>query len=388
MREPSIAATTPKLRTLTLGAAVAVIVASPQLFAMIRQVSDGGTTIAAVYLPQLTESYRNFGVGLTTLFAPSPRLAHFHLGQLAAAYQFTDKAQQAEGIPTFGVILSALAVAGLVLTWRRRQSWWLALLWLAGAALALGPTLVIGTRMFIPLPTSWHGVTVSELMPYTWLIRIPGLSALREADRLTLLGLMGAVVLAGAAVDWVCSHGRKVVAGAVIVLVAAAGFLEAGWSAVGAAQMPTALPSVDGPIAVDHSGSVVVDVPFGLRGGVGVGGHPLPPQALVLATADGHPRAESYTSWVPKATSAGMMGYPFYRFLNSAQNGQRFPVGGADRALAERSARSADIGWVIVWHKRLRASRPAIIDYLYATGFRVDYQVHRGDVGISVWHRP
>ena len=33
---------------------------------------------------------------------------------------------------------------------------------------------------------------VSLLMPYTWLVRVPGLSALREADRLALLGLVGA----------------------------------------------------------------------------------------------------------------------------------------------------------------------------------------------------
>ena len=39
-------------------------------------------------------------------------------------------------------------------------------------------------------------------MPYTWLVHIPGLSALREADRFALLGMIGAAVLAGAAVDW------------------------------------------------------------------------------------------------------------------------------------------------------------------------------------------
>ena len=35
-------------------------------------------------------------------------------------------------------------------------------------------------------------------MPYTWLMRIPGLSAFREADRFALLGLVGAALLAGA----------------------------------------------------------------------------------------------------------------------------------------------------------------------------------------------
>jgi hypothetical protein len=379
------------LRPLAIGAAVAVVVASPQLVAMVRQAADGGTTIASGDITQLTQSYRDFGVGLPTLFSPSPRLGHFHLGQLAAAYQFTDKAQLAEGIPAFGVVLAALALVGLALTWRRRQSWWLALLWLAGAALALGPTLAIGTRTFIPLAARWHGVTVSELMPYTWLIRIPGLSALREADRLALLGLMGAVVLAGAAVqwlwDWLRQHTLRTVAVGAVVVIAAAGFVEAGWSATGAPRMPSAMPSVDGPIAADHSGSIVVDVPFGLRGGVGVTGFAVPPEALLLATADGHPRAISYTSWVPQPTKAGITSYPFYRLLYDAQGGARFPPGGADRVIASRSARRANIGWIIVWHRRNRGARPAIVRYLYASGFHIDYQVHAGDGGITVWRR-
>jgi hypothetical protein len=384
-RQPQRAALTPGLRTLALGAVVAVAVASPQLAAMIGQAASGGTTIAAANVQQLTESYRSFGVGLPTLFAPSPRLAHFGLGQLTAAYQFTDKAQRGEGIPTFGVVLAALAAAGLCLSWRRRASWWLALLWLGGAALALGPTLVVGSRTFVPLATAWHGVTVSPLLPYTWLIRVPGLSALREADRLALLGLLGAAILAGAAVDWACAHLRKVVAGAALVVVAAAGFLEAGWSATGYPQMAAAMPVVDGPIAADHSGTIVVDVPFGLRGGVGIGGQPLPPQALVVATADGHPRAESYSSWVPEATSRAIDRRPFYRFLDAAQTGARFPHNGPDQRAAMQSARQLRVGWVIVWHSTRLAGRPAVISYLYATDFKIAYQVHHGSTGITVW---
>jgi hypothetical protein len=369
------------LRTLALAAGVAVIVAAPQLFAMIRQVAEGG---AAVAPNELTQTYREYGVGLPTMFAPSPRLAHFHLAQLAAAYQFPEPS---EGIPTFGITLAGLAIIGLALTWRRRSSWWLALLWLAGSALALGPTLGVGARTYIPLASSWHGVTVSLLMPYTWLVRVPGLSALREADRLALLGLLGAAVLAGAAIQWLCQHARPVVAAAVIVIVAAAGFLEAGWSASRAPTMHATMPSVDGPIAADKSRSIVVDVPFGLRGGVGLTGWPMPPQALVLATTDGHPRAISYTSWVPRPTRSGISHYSFYRYLYEAQNGARFPPGGADRTAALRSLRRMNIGWVIVWHGRHQAARRSVINYLYATGFHVDYRVSTPDSGISVWRR-
>ena len=385
IRDPRRAAITPGLRTLALGAVVAVVVASPQLAAMIGQAASGGTTIAAANVQQLTESYRNFGVGLPTLFAPSPRLGHFGLGSLTAAYQFTDKAQRAEGIPTFGVVLAALAVIGLALSWRRRAAWWLALLWLAGAALALGPTLVIGTRTFVPLATTWHGVIVSPLMPYTWLIRVPGLSALREADRLALLGLLGAAILAGLAIDWICGHHRKLLAGAVVVVIAAAAFLEAGYSANGYPQMAAELPAVDGPIAADHSATIVVDIPYGLRGGVGVGGQPIPPEALVIATADGHPRAESYSSWVPKATSKAINRRPFYRFLDDAQTGARFPHDGPDQRAAAASARRLRIGWIIVWHSVHLAGRASVISFLYGTDFKVDYQVHHGDTGITIW---
>jgi hypothetical protein len=375
----------PGLRTLALGAVVAAIVASPQLIAMILQAVHGGTKLPSSTISQLTQSYHDFGVGLPTLFAPSPRLGHFHLGQLASAYQYTDVAQHLEGIPTFGVVLAALAVAGIALSWRRRPMWWLALLWLAGAALALGPTLIIGTRTFTPLATNWHGVTVSQLMPYSWLIRIPGMSALREADRLALLGLLGAAILAGAAIQWLCDHAKRVVAGAVIVVLAAGAYLEAGWTARGA-TMPMTMPSVDAPIAADLSGSIVVDVPFGLRGGVNVQGFKMPAQSLVLATADGHPRAGSYTSWVPQPTVTGMSRIIFYRLLlYGAQDGKRYP--GPLHILARKSAVDQNIGWVIVWHTNRRGARTSLVKYLYATGFCVAYQVHSGGDGITVWGR-
>jgi hypothetical protein len=376
------------LRTLGLAALVAVAVASPQLFAMIRQVAEGG---AAVGAQQLTETYREYGAGLPAMFAPSPRLGHFHVGtypllRLAAAYRFDEPS---EGIPTFGVVLSGLAVAGLALTWRRRQSWWLALLWAAGAALALGPTLKIGNATYIPLADRWHGVTVSLLMPYTWLVRVPGLSALREADRLALLGLLGAAILAGTAVHWLTQHAKPVITAAVLVVIVAAGALEAGWSAGSAPTMRTTMPEVDAAIAADPSNSIVVDVPFGLRGGVGLTGFKMQPESLILATDDGHPRAISYTSWVPQPTKDGIFKDPFYRCLYGAQNGQRHAcdAAGVARALASLRHGSPRIAWVIVWHSRQRAARPSVISYLHATGFGIDYKVNTPDAGISVWHR-
>jgi len=370
------------LRTLALAAVVTVVVASPQLYAMIRQVAGGG---AAVGAQELTQTYRYYGVGLPTLFAPSPRLGHFHLLRLASAYHFQ---QPGEGVPTFGVTLGALAVLGLILTWRRGSSRWLAVLWAAGAVLALGPTLRIGDVTHVPLHERWHGVTVSLLMPYTWLVRVPGLSALREADRLALLGLLGAAILAGTAVHWLTQHARPVIAAAVIVVIAAAGFMEAGWSATATKTMPVTMPQVDRLIAADPSHSIVVDVPFGLRGGVGLTGFKMQPESLILATDDGHPRAISYTSWVPQPTRAGILRNPFYRCLYGAQDGARHACDAAQVARALASLRHGPrIGWVIVWHSRTRAARPTVISFLQATGFGIVRRVNTPDAGISVWHR-
>jgi hypothetical protein len=276
------------------------------------------------------------------------------------------------------VVLTVLALIGLAVSWRRRAAWLLAALWLGCAWLALGPTLWISGTAHEPVASMWHGERVSLIMPYTWLMRVPLLSDLREADRFALLGLVGAALLAGSAVDWLRRHAWPAIA-----VVAALAVLEAGWwnpTAVG--TMRTTLPALDRPIAADHSGSVVVDYPFGLRGGIPLYGGLIPPQALVLATADGHPRGESYTSWVPANTIRQIKDQPFYRLLVSTQN---YIPGGpvvvratpAQLAQARENARHLHIGWVIVWVKK----NPVVVRYLAATGFRFDY---RAD-GVSVY---
>jgi hypothetical protein len=261
-----------------------------------------------------------------------------------------------------------LAVLGLVVCWRRRNAWFLALLWLVSAALALGTVLVIGGRTFVPLSSVWHGEVVSDVMPYTWLVRIPGLAAFREADRLTLLGLVPAALLAGAAVDWLRSNHR-------VVMVAMLAFaaLEAGWRA-GGPTIPATLPALDRPIAADHSGSIVLDVPFGLRGGLPDWGKPMIPESLLLATSDAHPRSISYTAWVPAPTVAAIRRHPFYQRLADLQDGQRSSA--AQLAAARTDARRMNVGWVLVWQWQ-----PGLAGYLHDTGFRFDY---RAD-GVTVY---
>ncbi len=351
----------------TLGVAAAAVaagalIAAPQIIAMVREVLAGGLAIPPHLL---AVTYKQYGIGLPGMFAPTPRVALFGLSSLAAPFL---QSRDSEGMPMFGVVLSAAALFGLAVAWRRRSARLLALTWAGGAALALGASLWVGTRQYIPLGQLWNGVPVSRIMPYTWFVRIPGLSSFREADRLAILGLVPAALLAGAAVNWLRYHAKPL-----IVVVLALGVLEAGYSGSSkVGSMPTSLARLDRPIAADHSGSVVLDIPYGLRGGIPEDGSPFPPQALVLATADGHPRAVSYTSRVPATTVAAINKHVFYTSLVHTQhyNTRHYiPLSPAQITAARRDVRHLDIGWVLLWH-----TNPATLRYLAETGFRFDYR--------------
>jgi hypothetical protein len=359
------------VRALAAGAVVALVVASPQLAAMIQQAASGGTSVSAA---KLASDYGTYGAAFPGLFSPSPQLDHIGLHAVASLYQYR---VPDEAVATYGLVLSILALFGLVVSWRRRGFRPLGLLWLGGAALALGATLVIGNRPYVPLGVTWNGAQVSPLMPYTWLVHVPGLSALREADRLALLGLVGAAVLAGSAVDWLSRHSRPLLAVAVALAV-----LEVGWTGTPTIRgyMPTAsaLQGLDRPIVADHSGSIVLDIPFGLRGGLPLYGSSIAKPAFLLATADGHPRAISYTSWVPRTTTRWFKKHPFYVELVAVQYGDQ--VSAAGLAAAQRDVRRMDIGWVLDWGASQQVTR-----YLTETGFVFDYQADQVSVYRPGW---
>jgi hypothetical protein len=118
-----------------------------------------------------------------------------------------------------------------------------------------------------------------------------------------------------------------------------------------------------------------LDVPFGLRGGVGLRGDPFAPEAQVLATAHGHPISVANLSRIPPATDRGIHDQPFLNELMAVQNGRYFftPEHLNDAIL---NARRINIGWVLLWtHNR------HIEHYLRTTGFRFAY---RAD-GVSVY---
>ena len=400
---------------LSLGALIGFVVALPQLIGMLQQIIAGGGNPP---IGQLALNYAQFGVSLPTLFSPSPRLANFGLGHLASSYSYYNAEQVLEGLPTFGAVLTAVALLGIAVGWRKRTTWAWVGLWLGCAVLALGTSLTVGKNcvisagiyhrpgkvyghfctQYLPLMNHleatkvvykggppggiWKPVVVSDLMPYSWLVRIPGLSGLREADRFALVGLIGAAMLAGLVVQFLSKRWITwPLIGAIVVL----GALEAGWSGAPHTSpgypsnfgyhgtMQSALPGLDRLITKDHSGSIVVDVPFGLRGGVGVTGQPIAPSALLIATHDEHERAIAYTAWVSKLANKGIAKHAFYRYLYVAEKaGPLYPT---RLAAARADVKKMHVGWVVQWrnvwtdhHQWGRYRR--LTKYLENVGFR------------------
>ncbi len=336
-------------------AVTAIAVAAPQIIAIIHADAAGSpsaTLNASSYLE---------GIKLPDMFLASPRVSSFGLG-----------IGHAENSSTFGFLPSLLALIGLVLAWRRRSAWQLAGLWLAAAVLALGADLILPGGTATPDAQLWDGVRVSLMLPYTWFIRIPGLIGFREPSRLAELGLLSVALLAGYTVNWLRYHARHLV-----VVVLMLGVFEAGLSTPPhrAQTMPTSLPALDQPIAADHSSSVVVDIPFGLRGGTGITGMPFAYETQVLATADHHPLADALLSRVPTSTAAGIRSEPFYHDLIDVQTGHHdfTPQQYFEAAI---NARHMHVGWVLLWiyNKPLR-------HFLVMTGFDYAYRAQ----GASVW---
>ena len=361
--------TVAKLRVTGLAAVVTLVLASPQLAAIAQQAAHGGATSPP---KTLAKAYIKYSARLPDIIAPSPQISRFGLGHLGFIYSGPTH----DGIPSFGPLLTILALLGVVVGWRRRSTWLLALLWLGCAVLALGPALRVSGHVYAPVAEVFGGRRLSELMPFTWFAKVPGLSGFREPDRMMMLGILPAALLAGAVVDWLRYHFAPA-----IVLVLALGVLEAGWAgnpAIGTIR--TALPAVVRPVAADHSASIVLDVPFGIRGGTHGYGAGFDPEAQVLATADGHPRSVGYISRVPLPTVNGMSRHPFYAQLVARQHGGHSTT--TQLAAARRDADRMGIGWALIWNWR-RYSRPAVLTYLRGVGFRYAYQAD----GVAVYRR-
>ncbi len=347
------------LRRVALTALAALAVASPQIVAMIQQAT--ADRIPATRSTLLATNYVASGAALQQLFAPSPRVAEYGLTGVSRYYY---QGPYSMAVVTFGAVLTALALFGTAVCWRRRTARRLALLWAGCAALSLGSELWIGRHGYLPFAAVTHGVRVSLIMPFTWFVRIPGCPT--SARRTGSPSSAWCPRRCWRARRWSgCGHTPRIALFPVLTLAV----LEAGWPGnPGIGTMPTALPRLDGPIAAQHTRSIVVDVPFGIRGGLPVIGGSFPAESLVLATADQHPLADAFISRIPAGTLAGIEHNPFYAVLLNAQGGQHRTTA-AQFAAAAASARRMNVGWVLVW----RQSKP-VLRALRLTGFRFAYQ--------------
>jgi hypothetical protein len=401
-----------RLWPVLLACVAGTVIASPQIIAMLQEIvaSHGGLSIDPKLL---AVSYKQYGIGLPGMFTPTPRVTTFGLDPLASPFLH---GRDNEGMPMFGTTLTVLALLGLLASWRRRSAWQLAALWIGCAALALGTSLWIGKTQYLPLSSVWNGVRVSNLMPYTWFVRLPGLSSFREADRLAILGLLPAALLAGAAVEWCRYHAKPLLAVVAVGVILESGYAGYSGDVRKVSTIPVSYPGVDRGILRDHSGSIVLDLPFGLRGGIPVDGVPFFPQALVMATEDGHPRSIAYTSRIPDPTIDAINNHPFYAALIDAEHevpekcpwrvpaqqgslnlcvhpfGVSLPgavvavnsvseyLTPARLAAAKADAARMNIRWAVVWKRNGSVSK-FLLTFLHKTGFSYAYnqKIHGKD---------
>ncbi|MGH3160157.1 MAG: hypothetical protein ACRDNF_26795, partial [Streptosporangiaceae bacterium] len=380
-----------RLKPVLLAAVVFGVVASPQIIAMGQQAVAGGASFPP---SDLAISYTLYGAGLLGLISPSPRIATYGLrGPASFFYQHgivnpmhQTSALVASYVPMFGVTLIVLAIIGLMVSVRRRNAWLLALFAVGCTILALGPAVWVGAREYVPLAHDWNGVRLSLLMPYTWLVHLPGLSNFREAYRFAELALAGGALLAASAIEWLRANAVK----PVLVVALALSLVELGWSGnppgnvmprpLRITTMGTSLPKIDKAIAADHSSSIVVDFPFGIRGGPPIYGPAFAPESQVIATADGHPLADGLISRVPAATLSGIKNNAFYTGLVDCWHTPKEVLHTASFPQAARDAQQTDVGWVIVWPTNVPRT---VAHYLKATGFKVAYRVRQ----VVVYHR-
>ena len=366
-------------RRLALTAAVAgtaLLVASPQIAAMVAQAHSGGATLPPALVDKNYVTSGSYLPGLVHRLSPGdqPGPDRAEARQLPGADRRRNPHVRPGAVRARGGRPGRHPAAAVPAGCSPCCGW-------AAPPLALGATLRIGTHAYVPAAELWHGVRVSAIMPFTWFVQMPGLAGFREAARIMMLGLVPAALLAGAAVSWLRYH-----APLLLIPVLALGVLEAGWSGTpGVGVMRTALPQLDRPIAADHSASIVVDAPFGIRGGVPLPGEgaAFDPESQVLATADGHPRAVAYLSRIPGGTLAAVRRNPFYAGLLDAQGAPRTlteQLTGTTSyqgllAAARQTARRTGIGWVVLWQPN-----PDIQRYLRQTGFRLDYSADGAQV--------
>ena len=216
----------------------------------------------------------------------------------------------------------------------------------------------------------YYGQRLSELMPYTWIVKLPVISDFRVSARFTELGVLLLAILSGYGVQqaW---KGRPALRALVVGLIAFA-VLEAGWPDGGRTKVlvPFDYSRLYAPVIADKTRDLVVDVPYGLTTGYWLWGNmPIGLEDEIYATEHGHPIAGGFVTRLSPKRLGIAVGHRFLTDL-IALEGTTVPQVAAvpppNVTLGAADARAMNVRWVVVWPNANRA----VLLYLKRVGFR------------------
>lgn len=373
------------LRLALVCGAILVALTAPQLHATIVATRSGGYDADPTVLAR---SYRTFGTDVLALIRPGPAI---RLPAAVTAVLDDLFAANLDVPATTGIAVFVLAVIGLVGHWRRRLARWSAGVWLVAAVFALGPRIAVGEHPtdhllagWTPFPIEVHGQPLSAILPYSWLVQIPGLADFRVAQRFNMLAALPAALLAGLGVQWLLAR-RTLLARAGLATALLVSLLEMAVRADVDARVPVARTRVYGPIRNDPSRSIVVDVPLGWMTAIVYAGVSTYQSEPVLRGAQHrHPVAWGFTNRLSSWRLDELGAHPFYAGLLVRQFGRGnpppWPTPRAPRDPTLDDARadlaSLHVGWVVL---HPGASRD-VVPWLEAMGFTWSHGARGFDV--------
>lgn len=378
------------IRLALVCAGVLLVVASPQIWFTIEASRSGDHRSDPDLMAM---SYRTFGTDVLALVRPGPGI---HVPRPVAAVLDGVFAPSLDVPATTGIAVFVLAAIGVVGCWRRRLTRWAAAVWLAAFLLALGPRIAIGEHPtdhlragWTPFPMIVRGQPLSAILPYSWLVQLPGLADFRVAQRFAMLAALPATLLAGLGVQWLLSRRTRVARAGVLPLAVLAG-LEMALVANVESQIPIARPRVYGPIRRDPSRTIVVDVPLGWVTSITIAGvRDYRTEPVLRAAQHRHPIAWGFTNRLSDRRFDELASRPFYAGLLVHQYGAaadapawptRHPPREPTIADARADRERLGIGWVVLHPEASRA----VVPWLEDTGF----QWSHGAGGYDVYRAP
>ncbi len=366
------------LRLALVCTAVLVLLAAPQAY---FNVAASRTRDYVADPVALAGNYRVFGTDVLAIVRPGPyvRVPPSIARWLDSVFVFNLDAPATTGIAVF-----VLAVVGVICSRRRRLAHFALAVWLVAVLFALGPRIAIGEHAKVPedygrmgatpFPMIVRGQQLSAILPYSWLVQVPGLADFRVAQRFNMLAALPATLLAGLGLEWLLARRSRAARATVAPLLAVAILEMAGPVPPAELHIPVTRRRVYGPIRKDPSRSIVVDVPLGWVTSIRSAGVGYRTEPVLRAVEHGHPIAYGFTNRLSDSRLEALASHPFYAGLLARQYGDRnatppwpTPHPPADPTIEEarEDRERIGVGWLVLHPGADRA----VTGYLKATGF-------------------